>query len=80
MLLNLEANYVVEASNPTVVILFCVKFVNMLMICVNGRRFGAHEGLCAETSAIYINHQHLRAFYTKENYRGIAHLDYMISY
>ena len=31
---------------------------------------GTDEGLCAKTSAIYINHQHLCKFYTKENYYG----------
>ena len=34
-------------------------------------------GLCAETSAIYINHQHLRGFNTKENYRVNARFDYI---
>ena len=37
------------------------------------------EGLWAETSAIYINYQHL-ADYTKENNCGNAHLDYIISW
>ena len=41
---------------------------------------GADEGYWAETSAIYINHQHLCEFYTKENYRGNAHLDHTNSY
>ena len=40
---------------------------------------GADEGHWAETSAIYINHQHLRGFYTKVNYRGNAHLNYIIN-
>ena len=35
---------------------------------------GADEGHWAETSSIYTNHQHLRGFYTKENYRGDTHL------
>ena len=33
------ANYMIEASVPTM-ILFCVKSVKMLMIYINGRRFG----------------------------------------
>ena len=87
------ANYVVELSISTI-ILFCVTSAKMLMIYINGRHFGAQafirakyphvksgsvEGHWAEMSAIYINHQHLRGFYTKENYRGNARLDYIIS-
>ena len=43
-------------------------------------KFGSDEGLCTETSAVYINYQYLREFYIKENYHGNTHLDYIISY
>ena len=86
--LELIANYVVEASVLTIV-LFCVKFAkdvdDLLYKWKTFRRTSLHqsqisdEGLCAETSAIYVNCQHLRGFYTKENYRGNARLDYIIN-
>ena len=41
---------------------------------------GADEGYWAETSAIYINQQHLRGFYTKEIHHGNAHFDHIINY
>ena len=41
---------------------------------------GTDEGNWAETSAVYINQQHLHGFYTKENHRGNARFDHRIRY
>ena len=41
---------------------------------------GSDEGYWAEMSAIYINHQHLRGFYTKENHCGNARFDHTIDH
>ena len=100
------AIYVIEASVPTIIV-FCVKSAKMLMIHINGRRFGpvafisakfrmridifaseylphaksgADEGYWAEMSLIYINHRHLRGFYTKESYCGNTRHDHINSY
>ena len=50
---------------------------NNSLLC--NAKSGADEGYWAEMSAIYINHQHLRGFYTKENC-GNARLDHVNSY
>ena len=39
---------------------------------------GTDEGYWAEMSAVYINQQHLRRFYTKENHGGNARFDHKI--
>ena len=44
---------------------------------VRNAKPGTDEGLCTETPSIYINHQHFRGFYTKENYRANACLDHI---
>ena len=80
--LELIPNYVVEASVSTI-ILFCVKSTKVLINYVNGRRFSAQAFSACEIwlwwrPMRWINHQHLRRFYTKENYRGNACLNYII--
>ena len=82
-------NCVVEASVP-IIILFCVihKDVDSLYKWQTFQPKGLYqsqilhvesgfdEGLWAETSAIYINHQHLRRLH-KENNRGNVRLNYI---
>ena len=81
MMQSLQANHVVEASIPTI-ILFCAihedvddlykwqpfrpSGLHQSQISHTHAKSGANEGHWAETSAIYINHQHFRGLHKRE--------------
>ena len=77
------SNYVVKARVPTIILLFKIsEDVDNLykMEDVLVRRPLSDKGLCAETSAIYTNHQYLNGFYTNKNHRQNTCLNYITRY